>query len=280
MRAFIDRNAFWMACLVFALYAVYFLLPLLIYEPMDMTNEIGTISVDWILASVIPQALMAGSVIVIVWLFGWWRQTGLVTAPDPAGVRLSVWVGLLPAVLLVVFSLLAVFDLEGQSTRNPEQVILLVLALNLCVGLFEEILFRGILMNGLRRKLSLPAAIITSSVLFGLLHVVSLGYGQSPTTTAAQIMVAASLGGLFCVLTLQANSLWPAIILHAVYNSQAMILIFLLEDNLDLSDLNQRPTGLAITDLILPGAVTLLAVYLYRRWKRRMSRTAPPPIPR
>lgn len=280
MRAFIDRNAFWMASVVTLAYAVYFLFPLLVFEPMDMTNDLGLISVDWILASVVPQAIMAFSVLAIVWVFGWWRQTGLTTRPDPAGLRLSAWVGALPASLLVLFAVMALLQPGGFGFRSPGPVIAAILMLNLGVGLFEEILFRGLLMNGLRQKLSLPTAIVTSSILFGLLHIVSLGYGQTLAVTTVQVLTATALGGLFCVLVLQANSLWPAIALHAIYNSQAMILIFLIEENVDPADLPQQVTSLAATDFILPTILTLLSVYLYRRWTRRMNRPGPPPIPR
>jgi len=90
-------------------------------------------------------------------------------------------------------------------------------------GICEEFLFRGAIMGGFTKKLSPWRSIIITGILFGFLHF-SI-YRFLPTTF---------LGIGFGYLVLRSNSLFPAIIAHALNNLIALHLISLIfPDNIN-----------------------------------------------
>lgn len=70
----------------------------------------------------------------------------------------------------------------------------------------EELLFRGVVANALNRY-GAWAGIGLSSVIFGLAHGVSI-----------ILPVAIMVGALSAILFRQTGSVWPSVVLHAVYN--------------------------------------------------------------
>ncbi len=89
-------------------------------------------------------------------------------------------------------------------------------AVSLAAGLGEELLFRGLLQDGLARWLGVPygqpLGLFVASVLFGLAHPLSAGYALLAGLNGAY------LGGLM-ILT---GSLWPPVVAHAVYDLLAL----------------------------------------------------------
>lgn len=83
----------------------------------------------------------------------------------------------------------------------------------------EEFIFRGYLLHRWTKKWGLWAAIVLSSVLFGALHPDSLG--------------AAFTGFVFAILYLRTQSLWAAIIAHALYNLTTWLWEFLIVININ-----------------------------------------------
>lgn len=72
----------------------------------------------------------------------------------------------------------------------------------------EELLHRGIVAPALAKHLGMPAAILMSALIFGLSHL-----------SLARLLPTAVLGGFAAYLRLRSGSLWPAILLHFLYNS-------------------------------------------------------------
>ncbi len=73
-------------------------------------------------------------------------------------------------------------------------------------GICEELLYRGFMIWYLALWMGPIAAVIVSSLLFGLGHIY-LGWSHIPKTALA--------GLLFACLALASGSLWPAVLLHA-----------------------------------------------------------------
>ena len=84
--------------------------------------------------------------------------------------------------------------------------------ISLSVGVSEEMLFRGVFQAALTNWLGLPAGLGTASVLFGLLHPISVPY-----------MVMAGFLGLYLggVWILSGNLL-TVIVVHALYDFAAL----------------------------------------------------------
>ena len=79
-----------------------------------------------------------------------------------------------------------------------------------CVGapVLEEMLFRGVILRSFMQQYSRTEAILWSSLLFGLAHL-----------NPYQFVTAFFLGVLLGWLYHRTHSLWPSILLHAVYNT-------------------------------------------------------------
>ncbi|WP_237739184.1 CPBP family intramembrane glutamic endopeptidase [Bacillus xiamenensis] len=86
-----------------------------------------------------------------------------------------------------------------------------------CVGIFEEVIFRGILFQYLK-QINLSTAIWGSAVLFGFGHAANLLSGKSITLTIAQIVFAFLFGFVAAEIVALTNSLQWVIIWHALHN--------------------------------------------------------------
>jgi hypothetical protein len=80
-------------------------------------------------------------------------------------------------------------------------------------GLGEELLFRGVGLHLAGRHIGTGAAVVATSVVFGLLHPLSLAYAT----------IAALIGLYLGILTIVFHTLTPAIIVHALYDFVALV---------------------------------------------------------
>ena len=84
----------------------------------------------------------------------------------------------------------------------------------------EELMFRGVLLSALMRRMSTAQSVAICAVMFGLVHLAGLDFQwyALPNLT----LLAAAL----CWLRLKSDSLWPAILAHGVYNLFALVALF------------------------------------------------------
>ncbi|GAX02800.1 immunity protein PlnI, membrane-bound protease CAAX family [Secundilactobacillus pentosiphilus] len=99
----------------------------------------------------------------------------------------------------------------------------------LVVGICEETVFRGYLLNRLRKMIdSQQTALIIQAILFALIHLPRYltTYPALPILTIlSQLVTVAILGYLFGWLFLKSRSLWPGIIVHSVWDLLIVVLI-------------------------------------------------------
>lgn len=98
-----------------------------------------------------------------------------------------------------------------------------VFVFNLIPGIFEEIVFRGVILMLLLRKYSKNVSITISAFVFGTSHIINFlvfGYFWSSMT---QIVSGIMIGCFFAYLVLRTSSLVPSIIIHYLYNSLAIL---------------------------------------------------------
>jgi membrane protease YdiL (CAAX protease family) len=86
--------------------------------------------------------------------------------------------------------------------------------------LVEELLFRGVLLSALLRRLRTAWAVLASAVLFALVHLPELHWLWYALPNLALLGVALAW------LRLRSGSLWPAVIAHACNNLLAMVALF------------------------------------------------------
>lgn len=120
---------------------------------------------------------------------------------------------------VLVFPALTIAVGYTAGIRDVDRSLLaLALASVALAGLTEELAFRGILLDRLRTCHTLWPAVLISSALFGLMHLSNLALGASPGTTLLQVTFAALAGTGYAAMRIRTGSLWPPIILHALFD--------------------------------------------------------------
>lgn len=122
------------------------------------------------------------------------------------------------------------------------------------VAFLEELIFRGLLFNGMRKG-NLTAAVIVSSLTFGMGHIVNLLAGAAVLDTLLQLVYASAIGFCFTALFVTTGSIIPCILSHAAVNCMS---IFAIESG---------PEGKIITAVIQTVLGTGYGIWLLRREK-------------
>ena len=99
------------------------------------------------------------------------------------------------------------------------ETVLYILAM-LCVGFLEEIIFRGLLFHAMLRQ-NLKAAVVVSSVTFGIGHVINLfnGSGAELLPNLLQVVYATAAGFMFVMMYYKSKSLLVCIAAHGIFNA-------------------------------------------------------------
>lgn len=99
------------------------------------------------------------------------------------------------------------------------ETVLYILAM-LSVGFLEEIIFRGLLFEAMRKD-SESAAIVVSSITFGIGHIINLfnGSGAELLPNLLQVVYATSAGFMFVMMYCKSKSLLVPIAAHGIFNA-------------------------------------------------------------
>ncbi|MCZ7529755.1 MAG: CPBP family intramembrane metalloprotease [Acidimicrobiia bacterium] len=168
-----------------------------------------------------------------------WSELGL----DPADVVRGLRFGL-PAAGLVVLVVTAGavhpqirrFFVDERVVGADRREILLesLLRIPIATALFEEVLFRGVLLGAARRRLPMPAAVAASSFLFGLWHVLPTldtvegnpaggFFGSKATAALAAVVGTAVAGAGFAWLRIRSRSVVAPTVVHIATNTAAYL---------------------------------------------------------
>ena len=99
------------------------------------------------------------------------------------------------------------------------ETVLFVLSM-LCVGFLEEVIFRGLLFNAMREG-NVKAAVIVSSITFGIGHIINLvnGSGAELLPNLLQVVYATAAGFMFVMMYYKSKSLLACIAAHGIFNA-------------------------------------------------------------
>lgn len=135
--------------------------------------------------------------------------------------------------VLTAFGLLEALDagvdldqeqlLDFDRTTDTLGLVLVFFSLVVSPAFIEEVLMRGFLFMGLRKKLSFLQSTAIVSVLFGIAH---LQFGSGEPLLWAGFVDTFVLSVVLCGLTEKFKTLWPAIFVHAIKNSIAFYVLF------------------------------------------------------
>lgn len=83
------------------------------------------------------------------------------------------------------------------------------------VGFAEELIFRGFLFKAMLKDGNVKAAVIVSSVTFGMGHIINLFTGHELIATLIQVVFAVAMGFVFTLVFYKSGSLLPGILAHS-----------------------------------------------------------------
>ena len=83
------------------------------------------------------------------------------------------------------------------------------------VGFAEELIFRGFLFKAMLKDGNVRAAVIVSSVTFGMGHILNLFTGHELIATLTQVVFAVAMGFVFTLVFYKSGSLLPGILAHS-----------------------------------------------------------------
>ncbi|WP_420369765.1 CPBP family intramembrane glutamic endopeptidase [Curtobacterium sp. L1-20] len=179
-------------------------------RPSDDYPTLGQTVESVVRSLVVPEGIAVVALALVVTGLGWWR----IATTDPHRSRLR-WAALAPVLILLVC--LVRLPLVDWSALPVRYFLLLAVGV-LFVGCFEELLTRGVLLVGLRRRLPEFGVWIASCVLFGLLHLLNALAGAGVGATLVQVVFAASFGSTLYVARRVTGSLLLPVLLHAFWD--------------------------------------------------------------
>ncbi len=177
--------------------------------------------------------------------------------------KIEKWLYLIPCLIIAVdnFQFWSYFSGNMQLLRKGAADILLFAGYCLCIGLFEELVFRGILFSvfaGLfsKDRKGFLTTYVLSSVVFGLSHLLNGISGA----TILQVGYTVLTGGLFAFCLIKTKNILCSALVHGVYNFCG-----LLFDKNYLGSGVVFDLGTVLTMLIVSIAVGIFV--LYKVWK-------------
>lgn len=171
-------------------------------------------------------SLRLGFSLLLLWFFARlidrtsWHSYGL-TAKNPLQALTEFYDGALIGSCMVAAVTFALFALGCYSIQaiNPNNQLLAIIPTLILAALYEEIIFRGYVLQTIERASNTYIAALVSSVLFGFAH---LGNFEAGVPLATQLLSCMTLsldaGILFCAAFLVTRRIWLPLGLHAFWN--------------------------------------------------------------
>lgn len=231
---------FWTALLILPAWMIVTVLTGLIW-PSEVASQTSLIS------GRIAEGIVAASIFLLIVLgLLRWDRLGF-QAPSPPRSTLLIW---MPSLYIAVL-------LAGAAALGlpPSDTMAIVFINCVFVSFSEEVMFRGILFRGaLSRMRVVPAAIFTS-ILFGLIHTLNAFATGQPGVAMAQAVAAFMSGVLYNAIRIRAQSLYPMMVVHALWNF-ALFMIVHAAGAVD------QTVDITLSNLILP-ALMILPLFTY-----------------
>lgn len=257
--------------------ALYFLAPIVFSDPSQLFGhggrDVGTDSFAQVLW---PEMRLAVAIMLAVMLVGMVRRTGLTTWPKASALLLTF--PFVAFCIFVIFTPLLVnrTGLDGVTLSPSDwKSIWTTCIVAVLVGFFEELLFRGILLQSLMTRMNAALAVIVAAIVFGLFHYVNWVSGQPLGITTMQVLGAMAGGLLFGAIVLWTGSLWPSVFLHGLWDASVSVSQTLqldLSPKGEVTEVTLDPLSVLTNPEFVYGAL-LLAVWMLVDSRRRRTGT-------
>lgn len=193
MKNFFDRQPVWFAVIWIAVYV-------LLFGNADTLSE--SLGVPKLITAIVGLVL---TVILLLFL----HKHRLLPYCGLQRVQGGRWAWFLP--------LIAVSTVNFWHGLTLREGAALYIVSMVWVAILEELIFRGLLFRAMEKE-GRTAAVIVSSVTFGVGHIVNLLLGAELLSTALQLVEATALGFCFTAIFMVTGSLLPCILSHAFIN--------------------------------------------------------------
>ncbi|MEU6247872.1 CPBP family intramembrane glutamic endopeptidase [Glycomyces sp. NPDC047010] len=171
------------------------------------------------LGELVGETLSVLLVVAIILALGWWRSVGL-AGPVAKGAMRFAW---FPTLIVVVLFML---QLMQSPLTDDAKWLGLGIPNVFMIGFFEEALTRGLVLLPMliawqSRPSGVMRAVMISSFLFGIAHLLNLFGGAALAPTLIQVGYAFGFGVGFAALLLRTNTMWIGIVLHALVDANS-----------------------------------------------------------
>lgn len=178
-----------------------------------------------------PSAFIGAAAKVLLWTVpAYWlvrRYPGDMEIPSLFGQPIR-WMELLLTLLGVfVFNLVTATIRNGGPRLEANFHLSGLIGTVLFVGITEEMVFRGFLLNAMMKKLEQTPALVLSSALFVLIHFPTWymkGQLVSPSLVLGNCISIFALGMIFGYTFLRNRNLVPPILIHMVWNLSVVLM--------------------------------------------------------
>ncbi|MGC6590104.1 lysostaphin resistance A-like protein [Paenibacillus sp. Dod16] len=170
-----------------------------------------------VLISFIPIAL------VLIAYFTWKKKWNPLGFRKLNSIPAAGWLYYSPLLLILI-----TISLKGMREISASEILFFIF-FTLLVGFVEESIYRGLILKTLLPK-GIPTAVITSSTLFAVTHVLNVLSGQDIFQTVLQIVYALLIGAVLALLMVKNQNIIPLILLHFLHN----FIQFVGNDNSDV----------------------------------------------
>lgn len=248
-----------------ALLCLALMFPIYFYLNLGLARTSGLDLSDRLLLAALGQFALFG---VLPLLMAWYGRVrlrpgfGLRAAPRGAFVAalllgLSVW----PFVheLILLQNRLGVYTLrpelaeklrEAMDQWREHSPLLLVGVLGLLPAILEELFFRGYLLGALRGAGKEGRAVVVSSLLFALFHLL-----VTDSLAVERLLPSLLLGLLLGWLAVRGGSVFPGMLLHAAHNSLVVLLGYYQADLVAAGWLTPDQERLPVSGLLIAGVL-------------------------
>ena len=143
-----------------------------------------------------------------------------------SGIGKGIWIGFYQFSMSSVTLIINLFLEEVERTLQPWYMILTFFLCMICVGIAEELFFRGVIAEILFERFGVDRAgiwkaVILSGAFFGIVHLNNLSFGE-PIGVLVQVIGASVSGMVFTAIYYRSGSIWTTILIHS-YNDVAAL---------------------------------------------------------
>ena len=139
-----------------------------------------------------------------------------------------IWLGAIAAqvavgAIVVALGVPLVGNTEGLEEISADRtyVVSLVITAVIAAPIVEEMVFRGVVMRGLRSRMPMLAVVVVQGLLFGVAHVDPVrGVGN-----IGLVLVLSGVGIAFGVAVALLGRIGPSIVAHAIFNGAVLLLV-------------------------------------------------------